>query len=48
MGVAVSPMTAAFAQSLGMVEPYGAIFDRPEPGSRLPPPVLNKATCSPQ
>jgi membrane-associated protease RseP (regulator of RpoE activity) len=33
MGVAVSPMTAAFAQSLGMAEPYGAIFDRPEPGS---------------
>ena len=33
MGVAVSPMTAAFAESLGMAEPYGAIFDRPEPGS---------------
>jgi serine protease Do len=26
-------MTAAFAESLGMAEPYGAIFDRPEPGS---------------
>jgi serine protease Do len=33
MGVAVSPMTAAFAESLGMAEPYGAIFERPEPGS---------------
>jgi serine protease Do len=33
IGVAVSPMTAAFAESLGMAEPYGAIFDRPEPGS---------------
>jgi serine protease Do len=33
MGVRVSPMTAAFAQSLGMAEPYGAIFDQPEPGS---------------
>jgi serine protease Do len=33
IGVAVSPMTAAFAESLGMVEPYGAIFDQPEPGS---------------
>jgi serine protease Do len=33
VGVAVSPMPAAFAESLGMVEPYGAIFDRPEPGS---------------
>jgi serine protease Do len=26
-------MTAAFAASLGMVEPYGAIFAQPEPGS---------------
>jgi serine protease Do len=26
-------MTKAFAESLGMVETYGAIFDRPEPGS---------------
>jgi serine protease Do len=26
-------MTAAFADSLGMAEPYGAIFDQPEPGS---------------
>jgi serine protease Do len=33
IGVRVSPMTAAFADSLGMAEPYGAIFDRPEPGS---------------
>ena len=33
LGVVVSPMTAAFAESLGMAEPYGAIFDRPEPGS---------------
>ena len=33
IGVRVSPMTRAFADSLGMAEPYGAIFDRPEPGS---------------
>jgi S1-C subfamily serine protease len=33
MGVGVRPMTAAFADSLGMTEPYGAIFDRPGPGS---------------
>lgn len=33
MGVRVNPMTPAFAASLGMAEPYGAIFDRPEPGS---------------
>jgi S1-C subfamily serine protease len=33
MGVAVSPMTAAFAESLSMAEPYGAIFDQPEPDS---------------
>jgi serine protease Do len=26
-------MTAAFAASLGMVEPYGAIFEQPEPNS---------------
>jgi serine protease Do len=26
-------MTAAFAESLGMTESYGAIFDQPEPGS---------------
>jgi serine protease Do len=26
-------MTRAFADSLGMAEPYGAIFDQPEPGS---------------
>ena len=33
IGVAVRPMTAAFAASLGMAVPYGAIFDQPEPGS---------------
>ncbi len=33
IGVAVSPMTTAFADSLGMAEPYGAIFDAPEAGS---------------
>jgi serine protease Do len=33
IGVHVKPMTAAFAESLGMVEPYGAIFERPEEGS---------------
>src|SRR5262249_59950934 len=33
IGVKVSPMTAAFAESLGMAEPYGAIFERPEPKS---------------
>ena len=33
MGIAVSPMTAAFAESLGMAAPYGAIFEQPEPGS---------------
>jgi serine protease Do len=33
IGVAVSPITAAFANSLGMVEPYGAIFEQPESGS---------------
>jgi serine protease Do len=33
IGTGVSPMTAAFAESLGMAEPYGAIFDQPEPGS---------------
>jgi serine protease Do len=26
-------MTTAFAQSLGMAEPYGAILGRPRPGS---------------
>jgi serine protease Do len=31
LGVQVRPITAAFAASLGMAEPYGAIFDRPEP-----------------
>jgi hypothetical protein len=33
IGVAVSPMTSAYAASLGMVQPYGAIFEQPEPGS---------------
>jgi serine protease Do len=33
IGVKVRPMTAAFATSLGMTEPYGAIFGRPRPGS---------------
>jgi serine protease Do len=33
IGVRVSPMTRAFADSLGIAEPYGAIFDQPEPGS---------------
>ena len=33
IGVGVSPMTRAFADSLGMAEPYGAIFDPPEPES---------------
>jgi len=33
IGVRVRPMTADFAASLGMVAPYGAIFDRPRPGS---------------
>jgi S1-C subfamily serine protease len=33
IGVEVHPMTTAFAQSLGMTEPYGAIFGRPRPGS---------------
>jgi serine protease Do len=33
IGVPVHPMTTAFAQSLGMAEPYGAILGRPRPGS---------------
>jgi S1-C subfamily serine protease len=33
IGVTVRPMTAAFAESLGMDEPYGAIFDQPQPNS---------------
>jgi serine protease Do len=33
LGVQVRPINAAFAASLGMAEPYGAIFDRPEPDS---------------
>lgn len=31
-GARVSPMTVAFAASLGMNQPYGAIFHRPVPG----------------
>jgi hypothetical protein len=33
IGVHVSPITRAFADTLGMVEPYGAIFGQPKPGS---------------
>jgi len=32
IGVKVSPMTRALADSLGIVEPYGAIFGQPRPG----------------
>jgi membrane-associated protease RseP (regulator of RpoE activity) len=32
IGVRVSPMTRAFAQSLGMNSPYGAIFESPRAG----------------
>jgi PDZ domain len=33
IGVKVSPMTRPFADSLGMVKPYGAIFGQPRLGS---------------
>jgi serine protease Do len=33
IGAKVSPMSRPFADSLGMVKPYGAIFGRPKPGS---------------
>jgi len=33
LGVTVTPMTAAIAESLGMTEVYGAIFGPPDPGS---------------
>jgi len=33
IGAQVRPITREFALSLGMVEPYGAIFRQPEPGS---------------
>jgi S1-C subfamily serine protease len=33
IGVQVRPITAAFADSLGMAEPYGAIFAKPDPDS---------------
>jgi hypothetical protein len=48
IAVGVSPMTAAFAESLGMSEPYGAIFDQPERAALPPPRTLSRATCSPQ
>ena len=32
IGVGVSPVSKAMAESLGMDVPYGAIFDSPEPG----------------
>jgi serine protease Do len=32
IGVQVRPMTATFADSLGMTTPYGALFRRPQPG----------------
>jgi C-terminal processing protease CtpA/Prc len=33
IGVAVSPMTRPLAESLGMLNSYGAIFGQPKPGS---------------
>jgi len=33
IGDQVGPMTAAFADSLGMTEPCGAMLKRPKPGS---------------
>jgi S1-C subfamily serine protease len=33
IGAAVTPITPAFAASLRMGEPYGAIFGAPQPGS---------------
>jgi serine protease Do len=33
IGVEVRPMTRPFADSLGMTEPYGAIFDQPQRSS---------------
>ena len=33
IGIRVSPMTTAFVDSLGMVEPYGAIFGQPKSDS---------------
>jgi len=33
IGVRVAPMTEAFANSLNMAVPYGAIFAKPQPGS---------------
>jgi len=33
IGVAVGPITRAFADSLGMAQTYGGIFGQPKPGS---------------
>jgi predicted metalloprotease with PDZ domain len=33
IGVTVTPMTTVIAESLGLTEPYGAIFGPPDPGS---------------
>ncbi|MBV9970101.1 MAG: PDZ domain-containing protein [Xanthobacteraceae bacterium] len=33
IGAGIRPMTSAVAASLGMAEPYGVIFERPEPES---------------
>ena len=35
IGVQVNPVTRAFADSLGMVEPYGAIFGRSRPAAKV-------------
>jgi S1-C subfamily serine protease len=37
-------MTRPFADSLGMTEPYGAIFDQPQPNSPAAQ-ILRPATC---
>jgi S1-C subfamily serine protease len=36
-GVRVRPITSGFAQSIGMVQPYGAIFRRARPGGPAAP-----------
>jgi membrane-associated protease RseP (regulator of RpoE activity) len=33
IGVTVSPVSPGFAESIGMPEPFGGIFDQPEPDS---------------
>ena len=33
IGVTVSPVTSGFAESIGLPEPSGGIFDQPEPNS---------------